>query len=290
MNAFDRLMLDYYQVLNNAWQKEMKEAARYAIQALSDIPKSQRLDARVLANIIEIINSNLGTDFAAEVNKDTKTFIQRSLKYGLGDAQQQVGSGISIGIYGMEQQGIVNKFTEQSVFWVGEHFNADVSKKFTTSLTEAIKDGYTTDMLKDKLASELKDLGKQSAQYWQGLAEHTALRVREFGRLEGYRQAGATYYRLINPMDDRTSEICQALVGQNKRYPLADAIQVRDQLMAIDLKNLTDAREQIKALAPWVKENQIQRDSNGDPVGVTGAHTPFPPFHWKCRTETVIDY
>ncbi len=289
MNRFDTLMYEYYKVLNNAWKKEIKEAARFSIQALADIPQGDRMSEKTINKVIEIINSNLGQDFAAEVNKDTKTFIQKSFEFGLKDVRKQVGSGISIGIYGLEQQGLVNTFTEQSVFWVGEHFNADISGKFTDALTDAMRRGYTQEMLADRLKIEFQDLGKQSAYYWQGLAEHTALRVREFGRLEGYQQAGATHYRLINPMDERTSEICQALVSQNKRYPLADAIQVRNQMMAIDLDNIESAREQLKALAPWVKDSQIIRNEKDEPIGVSGAHTPFPPFHWKCRTETVID-
>jgi hypothetical protein len=52
--------------------------------------------------------------------------------------------------------------------------------------------------------------------------------------------------------------------------------------------SLDDAREYIKALAPWIKDDQIEYDSEMNPVGVSGAHTPFPPFHWKCRTSTTI--
>jgi hypothetical protein len=91
-------------------------------------------------------------------------------------------------------------------------------------------------------------------------------------------------------MDSRTSENCWALVSQGKVYPLEVALEVRDNLMAIDVEKegLEEARERIKALAPWVKESQIERDKEGNPVGVSGAHTPFPPFHWKCRTQTEI--
>jgi hypothetical protein len=49
---------------------------------------------------------------------------------------------------------------------------------------------------------------------------------------------------------------------------------------------LEEAREHIKALAPWVKDSQIIRDKNRNPIGVSGPHTPFPPFHWRCRTQT----
>lgn len=60
--------------------------------------------------------------------------------------------------------------------------------------------------------------------------------------------------------------------------------------MALDTKSnsLDDARDYIKALAPWIKDDQIEYDSEMNPVGVSGDHTPFPPFHWKSRTSTEL--
>jgi len=80
------------------------------------------------------------------------------------------------------------------------------------------------------------------------------------------------------------------LAAQDKTYPLNDAIEVMDNLMALDTKSnsLDDAREYIKALAPWVSNDQIVYNSSDEPIGVSGSHTPFPPFHWKCRTSTVV--
>jgi hypothetical protein len=58
-------------------------------------------------------------------------------------------------------------------------------------------------------------------------------------------------------LDDRTSDICRALAAQDRVYPLNDAIEVMDKLMALDTKSnsLDDAREYIKAFAPWVKDD-----------------------------------
>lgn len=55
-----------------------------------------------------------------------------------------------------------------------------------------------------------------------------------------------------------------------------------DNQIALDTKSnsLNDAREYIKALAPWIKDDQIEYDSDMNPIGVSGTHTPFPPFYW----------
>jgi len=290
MNYFDRMMLEYYQVLNNAWRKEIKEAARSAIGLLTEMPKAERVDKRKVDLLLDVISQNLGDDFMMAVSSETKAYVERSLRLGIQDVKTSAKARISIGLWGIKDQALASQVQKQNLFWIGQHFGADISDDFRETMTKAIEQGYTKEMLADALKDTFSDLGEKGSVYWQGLAEHTALRIREFGRLSGYEKAGAKGYRLVNPMDNRTSEICYALVSQNLVYPLDVALEVRDNLMAIDVnaEGLEEAREQIKALAPWVKESQIERDADGNPTGVSGAHTPFPPFHWKCRTQTEI--
>jgi hypothetical protein len=66
----------------------------------------------------------------------------------------------------------------------------------------------------------------------------------------------------------------------SKLYPLNDALDIMDNLLALDTKSnsLDDARDYIKDLTPLIKDDQIEYDSEMNPVGVSGAHTPFPPF------------
>ncbi|MCB5262979.1 MAG: phage head morphogenesis protein [Candidatus Cloacimonetes bacterium] len=290
MNSFDRMMLEYYRVLNNAWKRELREAAYMAIQMLSDMPKDERLETRNVNALMDIIDQNLGNDFMMAVGAETKAYVERSLRLGIQDVRTQAKAKISIGLWGVQDQQLASQLQSQNLFWIGQHYGADISDDFRNTLTQAIEQGHTKQELADALKGKFNDLGDKGQHYWQGLAEHTALRVREMGRLSGYEKAGAQYYRLVNPMDERTSEICWALVSENKLYPLDVALEVRDNLMDIDVnaEGLEESRDRIKALAPWVKESQVEYDDKGNPTGVSGAHTPFPPFHWKCRTQTEI--
>ncbi|MCB5277779.1 MAG: hypothetical protein LHW62_08825 [Candidatus Cloacimonetes bacterium] len=187
-------------------------------------------------------------------------------------------------------ESLITDLPETALFRIGNHFEADVRQNFVDTLSKAIEQDYAKKMLADTLKDQFNDLANRSSRYRLGLAEHTALRIREFGRLQGYKKAKARFYKLVVIPDDRTSDICRALAAQDKVYPLNDAIEVMDNLMALDTKSnsLDDAREYIKALAPWIKDDQIEYDSEMNPVGVSGVHTPFPPFHWKCRTSTTI--
>ena len=187
-------------------------------------------------------------------------------------------------------ESLITDLPETALFRIGNHFEADVRQNFVDTLSKAIEQDYAKKMLADTLKDQFNDLANRSSRYRLGLAEHTALRIREFGRLQGYKKSKARFYKLVVIPDDRTSDICRALAAQDKIYPLSDALEVMENLMALDTKSnsLDDAREYIKALASWIKDDQIEYDSDMKPVGVSGALTPFPPFHWKCRTSTTI--
>jgi hypothetical protein len=287
MDTYDRLMLEYYRVLNNAWTTEVKDAATRAIQMLADMPRAEKMSKAHVDKIMQVIASQLGDDFAAAVNQPTKSFMERGIRTGLQDTRAMTRT--SIGLWGAQEQSLATSMQRQQVFWVGNHFDADVRKGFTEVLTKAIDQGYTKEMLADTLKEQFRDLGNKSAAYWQGLAEHTGLRMREFGRIQGYQKAKAQYYRLVVVLDNRTSDICRGLAAENKVYPLNNAVQVMDQLQALDLKgSLDDVRDYVKALAPWVKDDQVVYNDEDKPIGVSGAHTPFPPFHFRCRTTTEV--
>jgi hypothetical protein len=103
----------------------------------------------------------------------------------------QAPTKTSIGLWGIEDQHLSSTIQKQQLFWIGNHFEADIRQNFADTLSKAIEQGYTKEMLADTLKDQFNDLANRSSHYWQGLAEHTALRIREFGRLQGYKKAKA---------------------------------------------------------------------------------------------------
>ena len=59
---------------------------------------------------------------------------------------------------------------------------------------------------------EQRLIEEKSSYYWHVLVEHTALRIRECGRMQSYKQAKVRYYKLVVILDDCTIGICLALV------------------------------------------------------------------------------
>jgi hypothetical protein len=88
-------------------------------------------------------------------------------------------------------------------------------------------------------------------------------------------------------MDDRTSDICRALNGQI--FPLTPALECMNEMFnTSDCDDYEEAKAKLKKLAPFINENQIEYNDDNFPVGIYGNHTPFPPFHWRCRTRTIM--
>ena len=247
---------------------------------LTDIPKHERINKSHVDDILNIIASNMGEDFSSLVRTDTKAFIKRNLLLGINDAKKQVPHNTKIGMYGIRENKLETLITKQNLFWIGNKYGTDIETKFKNTLKESVASGFTKEMLANKLEEEFKSLGDKNQHYWQGLAEHTGLRIREFGRLEGYKKAGATGYKLVVILDDRTSEICRALSAKEKVYPVDSAIDTMNELLNINTnKHLLDTvREMTKEIAPWVSGKQIQRDPTGNPIGVSGNYSPFPPI------------
>src|SRR5690554_5552293 len=60
MTYYDKLMLEYYWVLNNAWKTEIRDATRLAIQMLSDMPRAEKINKESIDKLMGIINTQLG--------------------------------------------------------------------------------------------------------------------------------------------------------------------------------------------------------------------------------------
>lgn len=134
--------------------------------------------------------------------------------------------------------------------------------------------GFFKEVAKD-FANKFEDITNKGYDYFEGLAEHTANRVRELGKVTGYEKAGIMKYEIRAIMDDRTSDICQAMNG--KIFEVAAAVDFRDTILSLDNP------EDIKNAAPWRSGSEIKGiPDNEMPVGME-----LPPYHWRCRTLTV---
>jgi SPP1 gp7 family putative phage head morphogenesis protein len=279
---FNYLLDEYYHTLINTWDKKIKKASKDAIKALLDLPENLINNDKHLRSLEYYIRQYLGEDFAHALDEKIKVFSE--VTYRLS-AQEPQFRGVKFSFTPVDLRN-VEMIKKQQVFWLKNYYDGNMSNKLSEILTKSVENKWTKIELSEELRTHFSDLVKGSKHYFEGLAEHTSLRVREFARLNNYQKCGATRYQIVAVMDERTSDICRALNGQI--FELTPAIKTMESMFKIaDCDDFDTAKARLKELAPFVTEKQIEYKDN-IPVGIRGDHTPFPPFHWRCRTRTVM--
>ena len=281
---FDKLMDEYYLVLINSYSDSVKDSARYAIKELSKLGKDERADESFLKDLEQVIIEKMGNDFATSLEPKVKVFAEKAYKLS---SQEPQFRNVQIAFGPIDSVNISNIKNEQ-IFWLKNHY--EESDKLHKTLHTAMENNLSNKELASELKTHFGETLKQGDVYFKGLAEHTSLRVREFGRLSNYLRFGAVEYEIVAVLDDRTSDICRALHG--KRFSVSSAINVMNEMFEICGEGYSpeETKQRLKDKAPFVRDNQVLYDEKGEPFAIEGNMSPFPPFHWRCRTQTVMVY
>lgn len=283
---YDQLMRGYYKILVNTWDAKRKEALRLAIKLLSEMPRSEKVSEKMVRTVEQTIAQIMEQEYGIDVARATRQVTDQVFKMGLSETGRQ--TSIQIGFGGLDAR-YDQVLIAQNLFWLQNHHQDGLGKSIMELTARSMDEGLTARELGNQLKAAFQESVKGSQAYFEKLALHSMQRVREIGHITGYEKAGAVAYEIVAVMDERTSDICAALNG--KVFPLEQAVAVRDAILDVDLSAGPEAaKEYLKQVSPWVKESQVVYNDKLEPVGIEGAHTPFPPFHWGCRTTTAMIY
>lgn len=186
-----------------------------------------------------------------------------------------------------------------------------VQDKIVESATKLVESGAAAAAIGQKLRSEMESAfgvgmweGK-SLGYWQGVVDYAATSAAVAGQFAEMQAIGWTRYEIVNPMDERTTPICQMMNG--KTALVEDAVALQAKMDAIPGTVGTggaaiDAMKEIKPFASGGKSSAITSEVGG--IKASGAQdlTPaqskdlaaagfaFPPFHFRCRSFVDIAF
>lgn len=179
------------------------------------------------------------------------------------------GMGMAFNLSDLDAINIIGR---NNLYWIGEHFTEEVKAKLNGLLTEMFDRGMTVQELGKGLAEEMKPIIAEEQVYWEGLADHIAVKTKELGRVAGYERAGIRYVKVQAILDERTSQICRSMHGR-----IISVERLGKQAEAI---MAAGTKEELKAAQSWLP---AFGGRTGDlPEGVAG-----PPYHYRCRTTTV---
>ena len=195
----------------------------------------------------------------------------------------------------------VKVLSKHTTFWVDGFYSDQLGKRIAAVTREVmveqglgVKEGGkrlqrvlsrelgVTPGGKTSLASKVpaRFAGRPDA-YFEIVANSAAVRARSISSITSMTSAGFTIYRLTNPMDKRTSKVCETMDG--REFPVPQA-----QKMVNKLLNASNP-EDVKSISPWLSSTRVSsiaaKEGN---EGLAASGVLIPPFHGKCRTEIVV--
>lgn len=127
--------------------------------------------------------------------------------------------------------------------------------------------------------------------YWAGVAEHASTTAGISGQLRQMVELGFTRYTVTNPVDERTTKVCQAMNG--KTLLVSDGVRNLDKMLeASSVEGVIAAKPFVSGGSPAQLERAIgERLSAGDKDlsakqsgALAAAGFAMPPYHFRCRS------
>lgn len=198
--------------------------------------------------------------------------------YTLGQAEITRPIGWEVG-WNLVDQDAIAGLSKSGLWWVGNHYGeALASGKLLAKVEDVIKSGQGRveggRLLREAFGAEFH----RSDAYWRGLAATVATRSRTFGALGAMEATGAATYEYVNPLDERTSDVCRELDGTT--FTVKGGAELRDRLLA------ADTPEAWKAIAPWPKVKDLDGPAGRlSPAELQAKGIAWPPLHFHCRSS-----
>ena len=273
-DKYDRIALKLADFLIDTWSAETKTAINEAIRTITD--KNTEITADELALILKRIGKRLGVNFASIVENSLGETVTSAYRVGQEEILKGVAPTGNLFTFNLVDEQAIDWARENITYWIGEHYGSALSKDIGTIAAQVISEGLSREAAGNLFKTEFGERFKRSKNYWEGLSNHTVTRAREFGRTEAYVKAQVQYVKIVAVVDHRTSDICRLLNG--RVFPTSYMVKTRDKLMS------AKSPEAAKKVTPWVKPETIE----GKPTDKLRQSLSMPPFHFNCRTRTVI--
>lgn len=275
--AFERLHRRLQLAMSRAFDRQLRAAIAQALDRLRDLgpgpftPEDGRL-------ILSAMAQRLGADAMQAALRGPLLSLTDAL-YRVGRREVSLSVNIDFRHLPMRDLRALDILQSGNLYWVGKTWDSMTRDLLQGALTDYFDGGMTREQLTRRFAIDFAGLSERGQRYFELLADHTATRTRELGRVGAYREAGVRWVRVRAWLDDRTTDICRALHG--RVLPVQRLERQRDRfLRAVKARNETAAR------ASW-RMHRNDRGILGQSTDNLPAHTAMPPYHFRCRTITV---
>ncbi len=276
-DGFDKLVSSLQAALTRAFDDGLRKGIVRALDRLKELDPGTftEADGELITRALE---QQVGEEALAAAVRGPVLNLSEAL-YRLGAVEVGTAAGIDIR-FGRPDLAALDILGTGNLYWVGNSWNTYTLNTIQSILGDYFREGMTRESLTERFAKDFAALGERSRHYWEVLADHTATKTREIGRVTGYEQAGAEYVQVRAHLDARTTPICRHMNGR--------IIAVHELRTQTDEYLKASATRNVEAAkAAWTMHGA--KDSLADthtadlPKG-----TASPPYHFRCRTITVM--
>lgn len=288
--------------LSKGTTKAWKRSADAALTA--SLPKVGTTQAKVNA-FLRAMSVKMKKPLSAEQKKWIRQKIDKIYKTAKRVSAKAANAKAS---FKLVDKGAVKAIAEHQVFWIGDFYSEHLSTRIRGVSEEImLKRGLDNreggKALRTALRREFGIIpgGKTSIApqiparfagnpdlYFRGVASTAGHQARTFGSMRAFGEAGIRRYKIVNPSDERTGQICQRMVGQV--FEVQTGVKHMERQLAA--KNPKEIRDDI---APWhgpaALDKIIGRAKRGSDLAsqrLAAAGSALPPYHPLCRSEAVI--
>jgi len=255
----------------------MREGIAGALNRLRDLGAG-RFTEDDQRSIMTTLEASVGEDALRSAMRDPVIKLTDAI---FREGAEEIGRAASVDIaFNRPDLDALDILKAGNLYWIGNGWNVEVQNKLAKILDEYFREGMTRESLTERMANDFATATNKSTVYWEMLADHTATKTREMGRVTGYDRARIDVVQVRAQIDVKTSKICRAMHGR---------------LIAVDrLRGQRDAyldamrrRDFDAARNSWRMHGDAD-DLRDRPTSQLPSDTAGPPYHFRCRTITVL--
>jgi len=304
--------------------------ASFIKNGISGKPGNYRINEKALNKLHNTLKKELGPSVALQATKSIKQALKNQIvatKKVVALAAKKLKRSIKAGLT-QQDKAVINILNNNNNFFISGIYDKTLIGSVNTLASRIVQENLPKSALASLMREELPSvLAQRGNTYLSILASDVINRARNFAQVTAFEEARIRKYEIIAVMDERTSEICEAMDGMVFEVELARKI-VKD----IQENGIPDSRSDsdinaFKALRPWLNFDSVRAEQGkpalfyGGPKGekiylpnstfkatdkgfkpakkITsqevvetaprGGNPPaLPPFHAHCRSSVVI--
>lgn len=295
MNTRDRI--DYNAIKDT--NRLLSRAFNSAIYKISLLDSNDIKDVELINTIIKTEFDDISLLLSDDIYNSTKEQYYNAIKNNQMIARK-LNSKFNYK-FNTTDKTMLDIFDDGGSLFISNIYDNNLEGKIVDELKKMTSEGKSLKDTKSDIANLLQITNNKALNQISNFIVTNNTWTRSIATTNLLERAGATKYKYLVVLDNKTSPICRALAG--KEVSVDKAIKLRDEYVNIPRNDYDKFKETINEVSPLVAYNEeterfyyqsekntpySREYSNDEILDMKGM--ALPPLHIGCRTEISVSY